>query len=315
MLVIRSVIFNVLFYLNLLVQIIAALPTLVMPRRGILAVAKFWARTNLWLLRAICGIKVEFRGLGKIPSGPLLVASKHQSLWETFALLLILPDPAYIMKRELMWIPFFGWYAWKAGMIPVDRSKGSQALTDMNACVRRELARNRQIVIFPEGTRRAPGAEPRYKYGVAHLYAGMGVPCLPVALNSGLFWPRRAFRRYPGTVLVEVLDPIQPGLDKDVFFERLQREIEGATARLVADGERELARNDTERVARVDLLRARRYPAYSRRRCTSRWTALQRSEDDGIGSRSPRAFPRAARRADAIRSRDSRAARAHRPSQ
>ena len=218
MLVIRSVIFNVLFYLNLLVQIIAAVPTLAMPRQGILAVAKFWARTNLWLLRAICGIKVEFSGLAKIPSGPLLVASKHQSLWETFALLLILPDPAYIMKRELMWIPFFGWYAWKAGMIPVDRSKGSQALTDMNACVRRELARNRQIVIFPEGTRRAPGAEPRYKYGVAHLYAGMGVACLPVALNSGLFWPRRAFRRYPGTVRVEVLDPIQPGLDKDSFF-------------------------------------------------------------------------------------------------
>ena len=156
MLLIRSVAFNVLFYLNLLVQIVAALPTLVMPRWGILAVAKFWARTNLWLLHAVCGIKVEFRGRGKIPSGPLLVAAKHQSLWETFALLLILPDPAYIMKRELMWIPFFGWYAWKAGMIAVDRSKGSQALADMNASVRRELARNRQIVIFPEGTRRRP---------------------------------------------------------------------------------------------------------------------------------------------------------------
>jgi 1-acyl-sn-glycerol-3-phosphate acyltransferase len=241
-LLIRSVAFNVLFYLNLLVQIVAALPTLVMPRWGILAVAKFWARTNLWLLHAVCGIKVEFRGLGKIPSGPLLVAAKHQSLWETFALLLILPDPAYIMKRELMWIPFFGWYAWKAGMIAVDRSKGSQALADMNASVRQELARDRQIVIFPEGTRRPPGAEPKYKYGVAHLYAGMDVPCLPVALNSGLFWPRRALRRYPGTVRVEVLDPIQPGLDKDLFFERLQREIESATARLVAEGERELAK-------------------------------------------------------------------------
>ena len=128
MLVIRSVIFNVLFYLNLLVQIIAAVPTLAMPRQGILAVAKFWARTNLWLLRAICGIKVEFSGLAKIPSGPLLVASKHQSLWETFALMTLFADPAYIMKRELMWIPFFGWYTWKAGMIPVNRGKGSQAL-------------------------------------------------------------------------------------------------------------------------------------------------------------------------------------------
>jgi 1-acyl-sn-glycerol-3-phosphate acyltransferase len=242
-LVFRSVLFNILFYLNLLVQLIAALPTLVMPRWGILAVARFWARTNLWLLRLICGVKVEFRGLAKIPPGPLLVAAKHQSLWETFALMLILSDPAYIMKRELMWIPFFGWYAWKAGMIPVDRTKGSQALADMNACARAELARDRQIIIFPEGTRRPPGAEPRYKYGVVHLYRETGVTCLPIALNSGLFWPRRSMRRYPGIIRVEVLDPIPPGLDKEAFFERLQRDVEAATARLVAEGERDFPRN------------------------------------------------------------------------
>jgi 1-acyl-sn-glycerol-3-phosphate acyltransferase len=242
-LLIRSVLFNVLFYLNLAVQIIAALPTLLMPRWGILAVARFWARTNLWLLRVVCGTKVEFRALTKIPPGPLLVAAKHQSLWETFALLLILSDPAYIMKRELMWIPFFGWYAWKAGMIPIDRSKRSQALAEMNACARRELARNRQIIIFPEGTRRPPGAEPKYKYGVAHLYVETGVPCVPIALNSGLFWPRRSIRRYPGTIRVEVLDPIPPGLAKDAFFERLQRDIEMATARLIAESERDVANN------------------------------------------------------------------------
>lgn len=241
----RSILFNVLFYLNLTVQIVGALPTLAMPRWGILAVAKFWARTNLWLLRAVCGIKVEFRGLAKIPRGPLLVSSKHQSLWETFALLLILPDPAYIMKRELMWIPLFGWYAWKAGMIPIDRSKGSQALADMNERARQELARDRQIIIFPEGTRRPPGAEPRYKYGVVHLYLETGVPCVPIALNSGLFWPRRSIRRYPGTIRVEVLDPIAPGLGKEAFFERLQREVESATARLVAEGERDLVKNPT----------------------------------------------------------------------
>jgi 1-acyl-sn-glycerol-3-phosphate acyltransferase len=239
-LVIRSVAFNVLFYLNLIVLLIAALPTLVMPPAAILAVARFWAKTNLWLLHVVCGTAAEFRGLEKIPPGPLLVSSKHQSLWETFALLLILSDPAYIMKRELMWIPFFGWYTWKAGMIPVDRKRGSQALAAMNARALRELARGRQIIIFPEGTRRAAGAEPRYKYGVMHLYADMGVPCLPIALNSGLFWPRRSLRRYPGTVLVEVLDPIPPGLDKEAFFERLQREVEAATERLLAEGEREL---------------------------------------------------------------------------
>jgi 1-acyl-sn-glycerol-3-phosphate acyltransferase len=240
-LIFRSVIFNILFYLNLFVLLIAALPTLVMPRAAILAVAKLWARTNLWLLRAICGITVEFSGLEKIPRGPLIVACKHQSLWETFALLPLLSDPTYIMKRELMWIPFFGWYTWKAGMIAIDRSKGSQALADMNACVRRELARNRQIIIFPEGTRRPPGAEPQYKYGVVYLYLETDVAFLPIALNSGLFWPRRSLRRFPGTIRVEVLDPIPQGLSKEAFFERLQREIEAATGRLIEEGERELA--------------------------------------------------------------------------
>lgn len=246
MLLFRSVVFNVLFYLILVAYLVAALPTLVMPRSGILRVAKRWARTNLWLLRVVCGIEVEFRGAEKIPPGPLLVSAKHQSLWETFALLTILSDPAYIMKRELMWIPFFGWYTWKAGMIPVDREKGSQALAEMNACVRGELALDRQIIIFPEGTRRPPGAQPRYKYGVVHLYAETGVSCLPIALNSGLFWARRSLRRYPGTVLVEVLDPIPPGLAKEEFFGRLQREVEAATARLVAEGERERARTGTK---------------------------------------------------------------------
>jgi 1-acyl-sn-glycerol-3-phosphate acyltransferase len=242
-LVARSVLFNLLFYLNLSLYMLGALPTLVLPRRCIVAVAKLWARTNLWLLRVICGLAVEFRGLERIPPGPLLVSCKHQSLWETFALLPILSDAAYIMKRELMWIPFFGWYAWKANMIAIDRKKGSQALGDMSACARRELARDRQIVIFPEGTRRSPGAEPRYKYGVVHLYSELGVPCMPIALNSGLFWPRRSIRRNPGTVRIEVLDPIPPGLAKNEFFERLQRDIEAATARLVGEGERQLVEN------------------------------------------------------------------------
>lgn len=239
--IVRSVVFNVLFYLNLFVHLLAVLPTLLLPRRAIIEAAKWWARTNLWLLRNVCGITVEYRGLDKLPAGPLLVASKHQSLWETFALLPLFSDPAFILKRELMWIPFFGWYAWKAGMIPIDRGARSQALAAMTQYARWELDRGRQVVIFPEGTRRRPGAEPNYKYGVVHLYAETGVPCVPIALNSGLFWPRRSFRRYPGTIRVEVLDPIAPGLDKHVFFERLRRTIETATARLVAEGRGELA--------------------------------------------------------------------------
>jgi 1-acyl-sn-glycerol-3-phosphate acyltransferase len=128
-------------------------------------------------------------------------------------------------------------------MIPVDRGRRGQALADMTERARVELGRGRQIVIFPEGTRRAPGAEPSYKFGIVHLYGDTGMACLPIALNSGLFWPRRSFRRYPGTIVAEILDPIPPGLGKDEFAARLQHDIETATARLIAEGERDLARN------------------------------------------------------------------------
>ena len=241
LLIIRSVLFNVLFYLNLLALMCLALPTLVLPRGAILSFVRFWARSNNWLLRTVCGITFELRGLDRIPPGALLIASKHQSLWETFALVPLFADPAFILKRELMWLPFFGWYARKAQMIPVDRGARSQALAAIGARASIELARGRQIVIFPEGTRRPPGAEPKYKYGVVHLYAESGVACLPIALNSGLFWPRRSIRRNPGTIVAEFLDPIPPGLDKQVFFECLQQVIETATARLIEEGERGLA--------------------------------------------------------------------------
>lgn len=241
MIILRSVIFNLLFYLVLFVYLIAALPTLAMPRGALLWMVRLWSRTNFWLLRIVCNIDMKLVGFDKIPPGPLLIASKHQSLWETFALMTVFDDPAYILKRELMWIPFFGWCARKAEMIPVDRGARSRALAQIAARAGVEVERGRQIIIFPEGTRRAPGAEPNYKYGVVHLYAELGVPCLPLALNSGLFWPRRSFRRFPGTVVVEACDLIEPGLDKHAFFARLQDEIESATARLVAEGERERA--------------------------------------------------------------------------
>jgi 1-acyl-sn-glycerol-3-phosphate acyltransferase len=236
LILIRSILFNILFYLNLLVYFIAAIPSLFLPYRVVVAFAKAWAHTDLWLVRAVCGIDVEWIGLEKIPKGPLIVASKHQSLWETFGLLTLFDDPTFIVKRELMWIPFFGWYIWKARMIPVNRGARTLALADMTERARVELQRDRQLVIFPEGTRRAPGAEPAYKFGVAHLYAETGVPCLPVALNSGLVWGRRSFLRHPGTVRVEILDPIPPGLGRAEFLERLKNDIEGATARLVAIG-------------------------------------------------------------------------------
>ena len=250
MIVIRSVVFNIAFYLVLFVYLIAALPTLFLPRGALLWMVKNWGGVNLWMLRVICGIGCEFRGLEHVPQGAALIASKHQSMWETFALIIVLKDPAYILKRELLWIPFFGWCAWKARMIPVDRGAGSQALAAMTDRARYEVSTGRQIIIFPEGTRRAPGAEPRYKFGVAFLYTELGIPCVPVALNSGLFWPRRSFRRYPGIVRVEFLAPIAPGLDRQSFFERVQHDIETATARLVAMGERGFFVSPREAVGR-----------------------------------------------------------------
>jgi 1-acyl-sn-glycerol-3-phosphate acyltransferase len=238
--VIRSVVFNLLFYLNLILYVIAALPTLVMPRWGIIALAKSWGRTSNRLLRLICGITVEYRGLDRIPPGALIVAAKHQSVWETFTLITLLDDPTYILKRELTWIPVFGWYLCKAGMIPVNRGARGQALADMTERARFELARGRQIIIFPEGTRRPPGAEPAYKFGVVNLYAETAARCLPVALNSGLFWPRRKFLRYPGTIILQVLEVIPPGLDRETFAARLEHDIESATARLIEEGKRNL---------------------------------------------------------------------------
>lgn len=242
MIALRSLIFNAAFYLNTVVFLIIALPTFFMPYTGIVSVAKAWGRANLWLLRVICDIKADFRGLEKIPKGGIIAASKHQSSWETFALLWLFDDPVFILKRELQWIPLFGWFTIKGRMIPVRRGKGGAALAEMNERASRELANGRQIIIFPEGTRRPAGAEPRYKIGVARLYEAGGVPCVPIALNSGLFWPRRTFLRVPGTVIVEILDPILPGLAVEPFFERLQHDLENATARLISEGRREIAR-------------------------------------------------------------------------
>jgi 1-acyl-sn-glycerol-3-phosphate acyltransferase len=234
---VRSIAFNALFYLNTLIYLVIALPTFFLPYRAIIRVAQSWGRTNLVLLRVVAGIDYEIRGREKIPDGAIILAAKHQSAWETFALLPLLDNPTFIMKRELQWIPIFGWLTIKGRMVPVDRAKGSQALIAMAERARIELADRRQLIIFPEGTRRPAGSEPRYKYGVAHLYAAEGVPCVPVALNSGLFWPRRSVRVSPGKVIVEILDPIPPGLGKEEFFHRLQDTIETATARLIDEAE------------------------------------------------------------------------------
>jgi 1-acyl-sn-glycerol-3-phosphate acyltransferase len=235
--VFRSLLFNGLFYANLTIHLIIALPSLLLPYPILRVFIRSYALSSLWLLRVICGTKVAWRGTENIPAGACIVACKHQSAWDTFALYAVLKDPIYILKRELMWIPLFGWYMRKAGLIAIDRSAGMAALARMTARAQKALSgtRPRQLVIFPEGTRRAPGAPPSYKPGIVHLYARTGVVCVPAALNSGLFWPRRSLRRLPGTIVVEFLDPIPAGLDKKLFFDRLQGAIEDATARLVGE--------------------------------------------------------------------------------
>jgi 1-acyl-sn-glycerol-3-phosphate acyltransferase len=238
----RSLVYNVLFYLVLAFWVIAGLPTLLMPRWGAVTIAQWWARTNIWLMRAICNTRVEYRGLENIPKGALIVASKHQSMWETFALLQFFDQPLYILKRELKWIPFFGWYLIKTNMIGVDRGAGGRSLVEMARRAGEEVRRGRQLIIFPEGTRTAVDAPPRYKTGVGQVYVDCGVTCLPVALNSGLFWPRRTFMRYPGTVVVEFLDPLPPGLTRAEFLAQVSSAIETATSRLVAAGREEQAR-------------------------------------------------------------------------
>jgi 1-acyl-sn-glycerol-3-phosphate acyltransferase len=194
-----------------------------------------WSRVTLWLLRAAAGLAHEVRGQEHLPAGPALIAMKHQSAWDTFAAPILFPLAAMVIKRELGYVPFYGWYALKAGMIPIDRRGGAKALTTMVAACRDRLARHRSVLIFPEGTRSAVGAEPRYQPGVAALYSALEVPLVPVAVNSGLFWGRRAFTKQPGKIVVEILPAIAPGGNRRAVLAELEKRIEQATARLVAE--------------------------------------------------------------------------------
>lgn len=235
MLVLRSLLFNTVFYLNLIVFLVAGFWFMFTPRKWSMWALKQWAKASLWWLKVIAGTRMEVRGREHIPHGPALLAGKHQSFWDIFALLPLLDDPALVLKKELTLIPLFGWFCLKFRMIAVDRSAGTSALKKMTADAKQAASKSRQVMIFPEGTRAAPGAAPDYKPGAAALYMQMGVACTPFALNSGLFWPRRKVIRRPGTIVVEFLPAIEPGLDRKTFSARLQDEIEMATTRLLRE--------------------------------------------------------------------------------
>ncbi|WP_269931191.1 lysophospholipid acyltransferase family protein [Aminobacter sp. HY435] len=229
MLYIRSLAFNFVFYVSLVVQMIVWTPYYFLsPRRRAWFVPKFWARSSLWLQEKIAGTRSEISGVENLPEGSFILAPKHQSFWDAIAFFPYLRDPLYILKRELMWIPVFGWYIAKMKMIPVNRGKRSVALKAVVVATRREMQNDRQLIIYPEGTRRAPGAEPAYKWGIAELYSALNMPVVPVAHVAGLYWPRRKFLRFPGTIKARFLPPIPAGLDKEEFMKRLIAETEAA---------------------------------------------------------------------------------------
>jgi 1-acyl-sn-glycerol-3-phosphate acyltransferase len=235
LIILRSVIFHVAFYINCTFWFLAAMLAWPFPSGVMMWFARSWAGTSLFLHEIITGARVEVRGLDRIPPGPLLVAAKHYSAWETMALLLYFPKATYILKRELLRTPLFGWHLLKAEQIPIDRGQRARALAKMQIDAKAALARGRQIIIFPEGTRRKVGAEPDYKFGVARLYKRLDVACVPVAMTSGLAWPRNTLLHFPRPILVEFLEPLPAGLPPDEFFTRVQDIIETNTNRLLAE--------------------------------------------------------------------------------
>ena len=266
MIALRSLLFNVALYVTTALEMIVFTPYFfLVSREKAWFVPKFWARANNWLLRTICGTTFTLEGVENIPRGGCIIAPKHQSFWDTFTLLPWLRDPVIILKRDLLFIPMFGFYLARMNMIAIRRGDRRRALAHASRRAREEVeGRGRQLLIYPEGTRRAPGDEPLYKYGIVHLYSELDVPVVPVAWNPGLFWPRRRFRRYPGTIYARVLEPIPPGLDKDVFLETLRERLEAAQDELLLKQAREETIPPFVRTARdrVEALTGQTLEAY-----------------------------------------------------
>jgi 1-acyl-sn-glycerol-3-phosphate acyltransferase len=236
MLFLRSLAFNIFLYVFIALGSVIAMLLAIFRPSGMDAFARGWAHVWLNVHRVICGVSVEVRGAENLPEGGFLIAMKHQSTWDTFALFALFDNPVYVLKNELTWIPVFGWVLKRLGCIPVKRGTGRLALDSMIRGAREACNRGRKVVIFPEGTRATPGRRSAYKSGVSHLYVALQIPCVPVALNSGLVWPRRQFRRPPGVVTVEILSAIPPGLPRQQMFDRVVVDIETASRRLGGAG-------------------------------------------------------------------------------
>ena len=239
MTVVRSLVYQLLFLPWTLVLAIAYLPLLALASRRLMQRgAALWLDGALLLQRVVLGLSFEVRGGEYLPAGGSIIAVKHQSAWETMVFHRLLGDPAFVLKKELLSLPFIGWYMRKTGQIAIDRQSGAKALKRLVEGARRAVADGRAVVIFPEGHRQRPGDTGTYHPGVAMLYAGLAVPVIPVAVNSGLFWPRNAFLRRSGRIVLQILPPIPPGLDRKTFMTELETRIETATRALEAEARR-----------------------------------------------------------------------------
>lgn len=230
-----SIAFAVWMFGLAIVMGVLCLPLLLGARRPALEAIRLWMKLVIAGLEATCGLRVEVRGRENLPPGACLIAAKHQGMLDILPPFTYLDDPAFVLKKSLMAIPIFGWYSGKAGMIPIDREGASKTMREMMKAASNAAADGRQVVIFPEGTRKEPGEAPDYQPGVAGLYRELNVPCVPVATNSGRFWPASGLLKWPGTAVFEILPPIPPGLKRAEFMRRLETEIEAASSRLLAE--------------------------------------------------------------------------------
>ncbi len=221
---IRSLIFMITIYAWMLILGIVFAPYALFTKRGALQACKTYARSTIWLARWMVGIRCEVRG--SPPHEEVVIGAKHQSFLDIIMIFSAIPHGKFIMKRELLWTPIIGMYARRLGCIPVNRGKRGAAVAKMVKDVAKEFTEPGQLVIYPQGTRVAPGVQKPYKVGTAVLYEGLGFPCVPVATNAGVFWPRSGIMRKPGLAIVDFLDPIEPGVARDEFLDRLEQEIE-----------------------------------------------------------------------------------------
>lgn len=229
---IRSLIFNICFIAWAFIASVIFSPLFLISRPASLHCGRPWAKGVLFLARHILGITHELKGAEHITNQPVIYAAKHQSAWDTVIFLSLLDAPCYVLKRELLRIPFWGWYLWRMGMIAIDRSGGASTIKQMVKDAKERVAEGRTIVIYPEGTRTIPGAEPNYHPGILALYSQLKIPVIPVALNSGLFWGKNAFFKRPGTITLSFLPPLPPGLPKGELMQTLQTQIEGECVRI-----------------------------------------------------------------------------------